>query len=91
MIQGRSKPSYRVRRSNCRPASADFSQTVSFLAHLRLLYCHDGFRSTLAWLQLKALGYQDVRVYNGGCADWDRTLTLPIVKGNKPFDADFEL
>lgn len=56
-----------------------------------IVYCHDGFRSTLAWLQLKVLGYQDVRVYNGGWADWDRTLTLPIVKGNKPFDADFEL
>jgi len=54
-------------------------------------YCHDGFRSTLAWLQLKALGYRDVRVYNGGWADWDRTLTLPIVKGSRPLDADFEL
>lgn len=56
-----------------------------------ITYCHDGFRSTLAWLQLKALGYADVRVYNGGWADWDRTLTLPVVKGAKPFDADFEL
>lgn len=56
-----------------------------------ITYCHDGFRSSLAWLQLKALGYKDVRVYNGGWSDWDRTLTLPIVKGNKPYDADFEL
>ncbi|MDZ4252265.1 MAG: rhodanese-like domain-containing protein [Sulfuritalea sp.] len=56
-----------------------------------ITYCHDGFRSTLAWLQLKALGYKDVRVYNGGWSDWDRTLTLPVVKGGKPFDADFEL
>jgi thiosulfate/3-mercaptopyruvate sulfurtransferase len=56
-----------------------------------ITYCHDGFRSTLAWLQLKALGYKDVRVYNGGWSDWDRTLTLPVVKGVKPFDADFEL
>lgn len=56
-----------------------------------IVYCHDGFRSTLSWLQLKALGYRDVRVYNGGWADWDRTLTLPVVKGAKPFDADFEL
>jgi thiosulfate/3-mercaptopyruvate sulfurtransferase len=45
----------------------------------------------LAWLQLKALGYRDVRVYNGGWSDWDRTLTLPVVKGGKPFDADFDL
>jgi len=56
-----------------------------------ITYCHDGFRSTLAWLQLKALGYKDVRVYNGGWSDWDRTLTLPVVKGAKPFDADFDL
>lgn len=56
-----------------------------------ITYCHDGFRSTLTWLQLKALGYRDVRVYNGGWSDWDRTLTLPVVKGTKPFDADFEL
>jgi len=56
-----------------------------------ITYCHDGFRSTLAWLQLKALGYRDVRVYNGGWSDWDRTLTLPVVKGIKPFDTDFEL
>ena len=56
-----------------------------------ITYCHDGFRSTLAWLQLKALGYKDVRVYNGGWSDWDRTLTLPVVKGGKPFDADFDL
>lgn len=56
-----------------------------------IVYCHDGFRSTLAWLQLKALGYKDVRVYNGGWSDWDRTLTLPVVKGAKAFDADFEL
>jgi thiosulfate/3-mercaptopyruvate sulfurtransferase len=56
-----------------------------------ITYCHDGFRSTLAWLQLKALGYKDVRIYNGGWSDWDRTLTLPVVKGAKPFDADFEL
>lgn len=56
-----------------------------------ITYCHDGFRSTLAWLQLKALGYHDVRVYNGGWSDWDRTLTLPVVKGATPYDADFSL
>ena len=59
--------------------------------HAVITYCHDGFRSTLAWLQLKALGYKDARVYNGGWGDWDRTLTLPVVKGAKPFDADFDL
>ncbi len=56
-----------------------------------ITYCHDGFRSTLAWLQLKSLGYRDVRVYNGGWGDWDRTMTLPVVKGREPFDAEFAL
>ena len=54
-------------------------------------YCHDGFRSTLAWLQLRALGYRDVRFFNGGWSQWDRSLTLPVVQGDSPFDADFSL
>lgn len=56
-----------------------------------ITYCHDGFRSTLAWLQLKALGYQDVRFFNGGWAQWDHSLTLPIVLGEEAYDADFSL
>jgi len=56
-----------------------------------IAYCHDGFRSTLAWLQLKALGYQDVRMLNGGWSQWDRSLTLPVVEGEAPFDGDFSL
>jgi thiosulfate/3-mercaptopyruvate sulfurtransferase len=54
-------------------------------------YCHDGFRSSLAWLQLKALGYKDVRVYNGGWGDWGTNLTLPVVQGEKPYDEAFDL
>jgi thiosulfate/3-mercaptopyruvate sulfurtransferase len=56
-----------------------------------VLYCHDGFRMTLAWMQLKALGYQNVLVMNGGWAQWDKSLTLPVVSGKAPFDADFSL
>jgi len=56
-----------------------------------ITYCHDGFRSTLAWMQLKALGYKDVRFFNGGWSQWDRSLTLPVVEGEKPFDADYSL
>ncbi len=56
-----------------------------------IAYCHDGFRSTLAWLQLKALGYKDVRLMNGGWSQWDRSLTLPVVEGEAPLDADFSL
>lgn len=54
-------------------------------------YCHDGFRSMLAWLQLKHLGYRDVRVYNGGWGDWGNNLTLPVVEGDKPYSGDFDL
>lgn len=55
------------------------------------VYCHDGFRSTLAWLQLKSLGYRDVRVYNGGWGDWGNNLTLPAVEGEAPYDEAFAL
>lgn len=54
-------------------------------------YCHDGFRSTLAYMQLKALGFEDVRVYDGGWSHWGRALSLPVVEGDTPYDADFEL
>ena len=56
-----------------------------------ITYCHDGFRSTLAWMQLKALGYRDVRFFNGGWSQWDHSLTLPVVQGDVPYDADFSL
>lgn len=54
-------------------------------------YCHDGFRSSLAWLQLKTLGYKDVRIYNGGWSDWGNNLTLPVSEGDKPYDDAFAL
>jgi thiosulfate/3-mercaptopyruvate sulfurtransferase len=56
-----------------------------------ITYCHDGFRSALAWLQLKALGYRDVRFFNGGWRQWDHAMTLPVVQGEAPYDADFAL
>lgn len=55
------------------------------------LYCHDGFRMTLGYMQLKALGYKKVKLYNGGWGDWGMNLSLPVVTGNKPFDEAFEL
>ncbi|OIP56112.1 MAG: sulfurtransferase [Helicobacteraceae bacterium CG2_30_36_10] len=55
------------------------------------LYCHDGFRMTLAYMQLKALGYKKVKLYNGGWGDWGINLSLPVVQGNKPLDEAFEL
>lgn len=43
------------------------------------VYCHDGFRMSLAYMQLKSLGYDDVRLYNGGWSHWGNALTLPVV------------
>jgi thiosulfate/3-mercaptopyruvate sulfurtransferase len=55
------------------------------------VYCHDGFRMSLGWLQMKALGFKDVRVLDGGWGIWDRAFTLPVVEGDKPYDTEFEL
>ena len=55
------------------------------------IYCHDGFRMSLAYMQLKSLGYKDVRLYNGGWSHWDQSLSLPVVKGDKPYDEEFAL
>ncbi|MES9898499.1 MAG: rhodanese-like domain-containing protein [Sedimenticola sp.] len=54
-------------------------------------YCHDGFRMSLAYAQLKSLGYKDVRLYNGGWSHWGNRLTLPVVEGEKPYSGDYEL
>jgi len=55
------------------------------------VYCHDGFRMGLAYLQLKHLGFDDVRLYNGGWSHWGNTLTLPVVEGDEPLGGDFAL
>lgn len=55
------------------------------------VYCHDGFRMSLAWLQLTALGHKEVRVVNGGWGAWDRAMTLPVVTGDAPYDEEFGL
>ncbi len=55
------------------------------------VYCHDGFRMSLAYAQLKSLGYKDVRLYDGGWSHWGNRLTLPTVTGNKPYAGAYEL
>lgn len=55
------------------------------------VYCHDGFRMSLAWMQLRSLGYEDVRLYNGGWSHWGNELTLPTVQGSEPYDAEYAL
>lgn len=55
------------------------------------VYCHDGFRMSLAYLQLKHLGVKDVRLYNGGWSHWGNELTLPVVGGEAPYSGDYAL
>jgi thiosulfate/3-mercaptopyruvate sulfurtransferase len=55
------------------------------------VYCHDGFRMSLAYMQLKSLGYEDVRLYNGGWSHWGNSLTLPVIDGKTPYSGDFDL
>ncbi len=54
-----------------------------------VLYCHDGFRMSMGWMQLKALGYEDVRLYNGGWGHWGNRFSLPVAKGEEPLDDHF--
>ena len=42
-------------------------------------------------MQLKYLGYPDVRLYNGDWGRWGNALSLPVVEGEKPFDENFSL
>ncbi|WP_157059398.1 sulfurtransferase [Bathymodiolus septemdierum thioautotrophic gill symbiont] len=55
------------------------------------VYCHDGFRMSLAYLQLKSLGYKHVKLYNGGWSHWGNRLTLPTVEDEAPYAGDYEL
>ncbi len=55
------------------------------------VYCHDGFRMSLAYLQLKHLGVKDVRLYNGGWSHWGNRLTLPVVESEEPYSGDYLL
>ncbi len=55
------------------------------------VYCHDGFRMSLAYLQLKSLGYKNIKLYNGGWSHWGNRLSLPTVEGDKPYAGDYDL
>ena len=54
-------------------------------------YCHDGFRMSLAFMQLKSLGFDDIRLLDGGWGFWGNKFSLPVVTGFEPFDDEFKL
>ncbi|MGJ8586229.1 MAG: sulfurtransferase [Marinosulfonomonas sp.] len=56
-----------------------------------IAYCHDGFRMSLAYMQLKSLGFEDVRLLDGGWGQWGNMLALPVVEGEEPFNDEFQL
>lgn len=55
------------------------------------VYCHDGFRMSLAYLQLKHLGVKDVRLYDGGWSHWGNRLSLPVLNGEEPYSDGYSL
>lgn len=71
-------------------ALADLYRNID-LTKTIYVYCHDGFRMSLAYMQLKHLGAKDVRLYNGGWSHWGNRMTLPVVEGDKPYAGDYEL
>jgi len=54
-------------------------------------YCHDGFRMSLAYIQLKSLGYENVKLYDGGWSHWGNRPSLPVVEGDAPYSQEYEL
>lgn len=74
-------------------SEADLAKMYSVIPKDKTVYayCHDGFRMSLAYVQLKSLGYKDVRLYNGGWSHWGNRLTLPTVEGEKPYSGDYDL
>ncbi|MFN3751651.1 MAG: hypothetical protein ACK4SR_09770 [Thiobacillus sp.] len=40
---------------------------------------------------MKAVGFKDVRVLNGGRGIWDRAFTLLVMQGDQPYDEKFAL
>ena len=46
-----------------------------------ITYCQGGYRAANAFLVLKMLGYNNVRMYLGSWGEWGNRLDLPISKG----------
>ncbi len=48
------------------------------------VYCQSGHRASQAYWSLRALGYQNVKLYDASIKEWTALPQLPLTKGLKP-------
>ncbi len=51
-------------------------------AQTLVVYCQSGARASVGWAVLKALGYEDVRLYDGSWNEWGADSATPKETGN---------
>lgn len=49
-----------------------------------IAYCRTGHRAARAYLTLRRLGFDQVKVYDGSMAEWSRNPDLPMKQGMEP-------
>ena len=49
-----------------------------------IAYCSTGVRSAATYVTLKALGYEDVRLYSASFAEWSSDSSRPVETGDEP-------
>lgn len=47
-------------------------------------YCRSGHRAAQAYLTLRSLGFEDVRLYDGSMLEYERDASAPVKKGQEP-------
>lgn len=49
-----------------------------------VLYCRSGHRASQSYLTLRTLGFENVRLYDGSMAEYEKVKSAPLVKGLSP-------
>lgn len=49
-----------------------------------VLYCRSGHRASQAYLTLKHLGYENIKLYDGSMAEYMQDKSAPVKQGDKP-------
>ncbi|MCP3665146.1 MAG: sulfurtransferase [Gammaproteobacteria bacterium] len=49
-----------------------------------IAYCRTGHRASQAYLTLRSLGYEQVKMYDGSMSEWSLHKELPMKKGRQP-------